>query len=73
MKAKIILFLVLVILAAIIFIQNKDEVTYRVFFWKITISQMVLLPLIALVGFFIGYIAAIIITIKRNSGVPQKK
>ena len=58
MKTKIILVLVLIIMAVIILIQNHQVVTYRIFFWKISMSQVILLPLALIVGFVIGYILA---------------
>lgn len=58
MKPKIILVLVLIIMAVIILIQNHENVTYRMFFWKISMSQMILLPLALILGFVIGYIVA---------------
>ena len=58
MKPKIILVLVLVVLAIIILIQNRQVVTYHIFFWEISMSQMILLPLTVFTGFLIGYIVA---------------
>lgn len=45
MAKKIVLAVVLLALIAIVFIQNTEEVSYKIYFWKITISQMILLPL----------------------------
>ena len=56
MKAKIVLVLVLVILLGVLLIQNTQVVTYRLYFWTISMSQVILVPLIALAGFLIGYI-----------------
>lgn len=58
MKPKIILVLILIIMAVIILIQNHEIVTYRIFFWRISMSQVILLPLALIVGFVIGYIVA---------------
>lgn len=58
MKTKLILIAVLVALVAIVFLQNPGEVVYRVYFWKISLSQMILLPLTLLAGFFLGFLAA---------------
>jgi hypothetical protein len=55
MKTKLILVAVLFVLAAVVFIQNPGMVIYRIFFWQIGLSQMILLPLTLFVGFFIGY------------------
>jgi len=57
-KPKIILVLILIIMAVIILIQNHQVVTYRIFFWKISMSQVILLPLALIIGFVIGFIVA---------------
>lgn len=58
MKLKFILGLVLVALIAVILYQNKQVVIYRVFFWQISVSQIILVPLILLVGFVLGFLVA---------------
>ena len=55
MKTKLILIGVLFVLIAIVFLQNPGEVVYRIYFWKISLSQMILLPLTLLAGFFLGF------------------
>jgi uncharacterized integral membrane protein len=55
MKAKIISALILAALLAVIFIQNTEVVIFRVFFWTISVSQVILVPLIAALGFFLGF------------------
>ena len=58
MKTKIIIVAVLLVLIAILLIQNTQEVIFRIYFWKISMSQMILVPLAVLVGFLFGYFAA---------------
>jgi uncharacterized integral membrane protein len=58
MKPKIIVLLVLAALFIIILIQNTHVVTLRLFFWKIGMSQIILIPLTMLIGLVIGYIVA---------------
>ena len=58
MKPKIIILLVIIALALVIIIQNTQVVTYRLFIWKISISQIILLPFAVLTGFVIGFIVA---------------
>lgn len=55
MKKNIILAAALFVLLAVVFIQNPGEVTYKVYFWKISVSQMILLPLTLAAGVFIGF------------------
>ncbi len=60
MAKKIALAVVLLALIAIVFIQNTGEVSYKIYFWRISISQMILLPLTLLAGIFLGmYLAKI--------------
>lgn len=58
MKAKTIVILVLIGLFLIILIQNTQVVTLRLLFWKIGMSQIILVPVIMLIGFVIGYLVA---------------
>ncbi|HUU40373.1 MAG TPA: LapA family protein [Desulfatiglandales bacterium] len=56
MKPKHIVVLVLIFLFLIILLQNTQVVTLRLFFWKIGMSQIILIPLVMAIGFFIGFI-----------------
>ena len=56
MKTKIILVLILAALLFVLLIQNTAIITYRLYFWTISISQIILVPLVALAGFLLGYI-----------------
>lgn len=58
MKTKLILIALLFVLIAIVFLQNPGEVVYRIYFWRIGLSQMILLPLTLLAGFFLGFALA---------------
>ena len=58
MKPMTIVILVLVALFVIILIQNTQVVTLRLLFWKLDMSQIILVPLTMLIGFIIGYIVA---------------
>jgi uncharacterized integral membrane protein len=57
MKAKVIVGIALVVLLAVLLVQNTAVVTYRLLFWTVSLSQIVLVPLIAILGFGVGYIA----------------
>ena len=70
MKPKIILIVVLLVLLGVLLIQNAQEVVFRVFFWQISMSQVILVPLAVLVGFILGYIAA---KIEKNRDKPGQK
>lgn len=58
MKLKLIAALVISALVVILLVQNKQVVTYRLFFWQISISQIILVPMILIVGFILGFIVA---------------
>jgi uncharacterized integral membrane protein len=53
---KAALAVVLGILSFVIFVQNTDVVTLRFLFWKLPVSQVILIPFIMLIGFVLGYI-----------------
>lgn len=58
MKTKLLMAAVLLVLIVILLVQNTQEVVYRMFFWKISMSQLILVPLAVLVGFLFGYFIA---------------
>jgi len=58
MRPKFIVVLVLIALLLIILIQNTQVVTLRLFFWKVGMSQIILIPLTMAIGFVIGFIVA---------------
>lgn len=55
MKPKIISVLVLIILFLVFLMQNTQVVTLRLYFWKISMSQIILIPLVLIIGFVLGY------------------
>ncbi len=58
MKTKILIIAVVVVLLVIILFQNTQEVEFRIYFWKISMSQVILVPLSVLIGIFFGYFLA---------------
>jgi len=67
MKQKIILVAVLLVLLAVLIIQNTQEVVFKIFLWKISMSQVILVPLAVFIGFLLGYITAKIEKKRSNS------
>ena len=55
MKPKILIVVVLLVLLAVVLFQNTQEVIFRIFFWKISMSQVILVPLAVFLGFLFGY------------------
>lgn len=58
MKFKTIMALIIIVLVAVIFIQNTEVVEFKLYFWKIQMSRIILLPAVLLAGFILGYIIA---------------
>lgn len=56
MKPKYIIILILVLLAVIFVIQNSAMVTIKLFFWSISMNQIILICGLMLVGFLIGFL-----------------
>ncbi|MGA2531845.1 MAG: LapA family protein [Candidatus Aminicenantales bacterium] len=56
MKTKIILVLAVFVLLAVLLAQNTGIVTYRLLFWTVSLSQVIIVPLVALVGFVLGFV-----------------
>jgi uncharacterized integral membrane protein len=57
-NTKTIIVLVIAVLLVIIIVQNTQVVTFRLFFWKIGMSRIILLVLTLVVGFALGYTVA---------------
>jgi uncharacterized integral membrane protein len=55
MKTKHVILIVLGGLLLVLLLQNTKVVTYRLFFWQITMSQVILVPFVFFAGFFAGY------------------
>ena len=52
---KTIAIVVVVVLFLIFLFQNTSAVTLRLYFWEVSLSQIILVPLILLVGFACGF------------------
>lgn len=61
MKLKTIIILVLIALFVVIAIQNTQAVTIQILFWKISMSRIIFIPLLILLGFVIGFLVAQVI------------
>ena len=58
MKTKTVIALILIALFLIILIQNVDVVTLQFLFWEISMSRILFIPFILIIGFILGYIFA---------------
>jgi len=63
MNYKGVIILVLVALCIVVFFQNTEVVTFRLFFWELSMSRIVMLLFTLIVGIIIGYVIA---TIRRG-------
>ena len=70
MRAKIIIVLVLLVLLVVILIQNQEVVTYRIYFWTVSVSQGILVPAVALAGLVLGFILGTFGWRRRAGRVP---
>lgn len=61
MNTRLIVFLVVVCLLAILLVQNQGVVTapapYRIFFWRVDIAPVALIPILVVAGFIAGLVA----------------
>ncbi len=58
MNTKVVILLVLIFLAIILMVQNKAPVAIQMFFWSVNMPRVLLIVIILLIGFAIGYVAA---------------
>ncbi len=68
MKTKTIVILIIAVLLLIIIVQNTQVVSLRLFFWKISMSRIILLALTLIVGFALGYAVAGISATRAKKG-----
>ena len=54
-KHKGILIGILGTLFAVVLLQNTQVVSFKLLFWQISMSRIILFPLLVLIGFFAGY------------------
>ena len=50
--------LLLAAAAIVVIVQNAEAVTVKFLFWQVSMSQALLIPLVLLAGFLIGYIVS---------------
>jgi uncharacterized integral membrane protein len=56
MKPKNIVFIVLGVLFLVFLIQNTQIVPVQLFFWQLSMSRIILIILVMLVGIILGYV-----------------
>ncbi len=58
MKPKIIVIIVLIVLFLVIMIQNTEVVDFQLFLWKMSMSRIIMISFMILIGFVLGYLVA---------------
>ena len=61
-RPKVIALIVISILALIVLLQNLHTVTFSLFFWKLEVSQLLLVLLMLIIGYILGFLTAKITT-----------
>jgi uncharacterized integral membrane protein len=70
-KPKTIVWFVIVVLILVIFFQNTQVVSFRVFFWKISMSQIILIPLTMIIGLVLGYVIGKLTGNRHKRGIVE--
>jgi uncharacterized integral membrane protein len=70
---KFIIALILIALVVILLIQNRQDVTLEIYFWKISMPQIIFMPLLLLIGFFAGYGVAWLRGKPQNEKEPESQ
>jgi len=58
MSFKNILIIVLIVLALIVILQNSGVVSFHILFWQISMSRILMLSFLLLVGFLLGILVS---------------
>ena len=67
MKAKTWTIIVLLFLCAVLLVQNMEVVSFKIFFWQISMSRIIAFPLLVLLGMVIGF------TLGKLTGKAQRE
>lgn len=57
-RPKVVAIIVISILALIILLQNMATVTFSLLFWKVEVSQLLLVVIMLVIGFALGFLTA---------------
>ena len=73
MKPKIIITTIVVLPLLIILFQNTQVVTLRLFFWEVSMAQIILISLTLLIGFVIGFIVTTVFSKRRRKNKSKRE
>ena len=57
-RPRVIAVVVISLLALIILLENLQTVTFRLLFWKVEVSQLLLVLLMLIIGYILGFLTA---------------
>lgn len=60
MKPKTVVIFIIIVLFLVILLQNVRVITLYILFWEISMSQIIFLPIIFIVGVLVGYLLRVI-------------
>ena len=69
MKAKTIIYLVIVVLFLILLIQNTVDVHFKIYFWETAVSRRIANPVILIIVYLLGYLVGR--TRKKKNANPE--
>lgn len=73
MKPKLITGLIIGVLLIIILFQNTHYTDLRLYFWSISMPQIILILLLLIIGFLSGFVTAKIMGKKKNKKISSAK
>ena len=73
MKSKLITGLVAAVLILIILFQNTHDAPLYIYFWEISLPQIILIAAVLAIGFLAGFIATKMMGKKKNKKMPGGK
>ncbi len=68
MKTKTILIIVVTVLLTIVITQNTDAVSFKLLFWNLDVSKLILIPSLLTIGFLLGLLSRK----SRRTTVPEE-
>lgn len=71
MKPKQIVILVIAVLLLIILLQNTGVISFHILFWTIRMSQIVLMLIIIILSFTLGYFTHYMVRRRKTSGTSS--
>lgn len=58
MNAKVVILVLAILLAVVIMLQNTQETFIKLLFWSVGVPRILLIVILILLGFVMGYVAA---------------